>query len=198
MKQIWPAPERNKEPILAVLRTVLPTSGRVLEIASGSGQHVAYFAAQLTGLVFLPSDPSEENRASIAAYVAELGLPNLEAPRAISVGDDDWGTGVVDAVFCANMIHIAPWEATLGLFGGSARVLGEGAPLVVYGPFVIDGEPIAESNRAFDEDLRRRDARWGVRDLGDVIRIAAEAGFAFESRVPMPANNQTVAFRRIR
>jgi len=198
MKQIWPAPERNKEPILAVLRTVLPTSGRVLEIASGSGQHVAYFAAQLPGLVFLPSDPSEENRASIAAYVAELGLPNLEAPRAISVGDDDWGTGVVDAVFCANMIHIAPWEATLGLFGGSARVLGEGAPLVVYGPFVIDGEPIAESNRAFDEDLRRRDARWGVRDLGDVIRIAAEAGFAFESRVPMPANNQTVAFRRIR
>lgn len=198
MKQIWPAPERNKEPILAVLRTVLPTSGRVLEIASGSGQHVAYFAAQLPGLVFLPSDPSEENRASIAAYVAELGLPNLEAPRAISVGDDDWGTGVVDAVFCANMIHIAPWEATLGLFGGSARVLGEGAPLVVYGPFVIDGEPIAESNRAFDEDLRRRDARWGVRDLGDVIRIAVEAGFAFESRVPMPANNQTVVFRRIR
>lgn len=198
MKQVWPAPERNKEPILAVLRTVLPASGRVLEIASGTGQHVAYFASALPNLRFLPSDPSAENRASIAAFVDELRLPNLEAPRAIDVVDEDWGLDPVDAVFCANMIHIAPWEAAIGLLRGSARLLPADAPLVLYGPFAIDGAHTSESNRAFDEDLRRRDPRWGVRDLGDVLRIAGEAGLVFESRTPMPANNQTVVFRRTR
>lgn len=198
MKQVWPAPERNKEPILAVLRTVLPASGRVLEIASGTGQHVAYFASALPNLRFLPSDPSAENRASIAAFVDELRLPNLDAPRAIDVVDEDWGLDPVDAVFCANMIHIAPWEAAIGLLRGSARLLPADAPLVLYGPFAIDGAHTSESNRAFDEDLRRRDPRWGVRDLGDVLRIAGEAGLVFESRTPMPANNQTVVFRRTR
>jgi SAM-dependent methyltransferase len=193
----WPAPERNKEPILEVLRQVLPSSGRVLEIASGTGQHAAHFARALPNVVWQPTDPSPENLASIAAWVREEGLPNLAAPRALDVEASDWGIDRVDAVFCANMIHIAPWSCTRALLAGAARVLPAGAPLVLYGPFREDGVPTAPSNETFDADLRARNPAWGLRALGEVVREAEAVGLAFDERVAMPANNLAVVFRRV-
>lgn len=192
MKQCWPAPERNKDPILAVLARVLPARGELLEIASGSGQHAAHFAAHLPALTFRPSDVDPENLASIRAWVRDAGLPNLREPLALDVLADDWGVGRVDAVFNANMIHIAPWECGLALLRGAARHLRPGGVLVMYGPFRIGGAHTAPSNETFDAGLRARDPRWGVRDLEEVVSEAERAGLAFEERVPMPANNQAL------
>jgi len=193
----WPAPERNKEPILEVLRRVLPSSGTVLEIASGTGQHAAHFARALPGLAWQPTDASPENLASIAAWVRDEALPNLLAPRALDVEAIDWGVEGVDAVFCANLIHIAPWSCALGLLAGAARVLPVGAPLVLYGPFREEGVPTATSNEAFDADLRARNPAWGLRVVGDVVREAAAVGLAFDERVAMPANNLAIVLRRV-
>jgi hypothetical protein len=196
MKQCWPAPERNKEPILDVLRRVLPARGTLLEVASGSGQHAAFFAAWLPELCFQPSDVDPDNLASIAAYVNEAQRPNLLAPRLLDVCAEDWGVGTVDAVFNANMIHIAPWACCLGLMQGAARHLASEGPLVLYGPFRIGGEHTAESNRAFDERLKAQNVSWGVRDLEQVVQVADAAGLTFVERVAMPANNQTLVFRK--
>lgn len=195
MGECWPAPERNKEPILDVLRRVLPASGRCLEIASGSGQHAVHFARHLPAWTWQPTDVAAENLASIRAWVREAALPNLREPLRIDVASDDWGVGAVDAVFCANLLHIAPWSAGLGLLRGAGRHLAPGGVLVLYGPFRIDGAHTAPSNAAFDADLRARDARWGVRDLADVTAAAARSGLALAERVAMPANNQTLVFR---
>lgn len=196
MKLCWPAPERNKEPILAVLKRVLPETGTLLEIASGSGQHAAYFAAALPALRILPSDVDPAHLASIAAYRAEAG-PNLLAPIRLDVCAADWGLeGAIDAIFCANMIHIAPFEACLGLLDGAGRQLGRGGVLVLYGPFRIGGVHTADSNAAFDRSLKERDPRWGVRDL-EVVAAEAEArGLDLRERVPMPANNQCLVLGR--
>lgn len=194
-KQVWPAPERNKEAILEVLQRVFPGTGRVLEIASGSGQHAAHFARNLPGLLFQPSDVDPENLESIRAWVREAKLPNLFEPIALDVQSADWGA-VYDAIFNANMVHIAPWECAKALLRGVGRHLESGGAFAIYGPFKLGGVHTSESNAAFDEDLKRRDPRWGVRDAEAVITLAEEAGLTFSERVPMPANNQTLVFVR--
>lgn len=200
----FPATRRNRDAILEVLRRVLPAQGRVLEIGSGSGQHVVHFAADLPHLRFVPSDLEPEHRDSIAAWTAHLGLDNVEPPLAIdaSAGPGvrervaDWGVDRVDAVYCANVIHIAPWEVCLGLMAGAAARVGEGAPVILYGPFKRDGQHTAPSNEAFDHSLRGRDPRWGVRDLAQVSDVARGHGLELDEVVEMPANNLTVVWRR--
>ena len=194
-KMSWPAPERNKGPILEVLRAVLLEPGVVLEIACGTGQHAAHFARHLPHVIWQPSDLDPENLASAAAWALEAALPNLRAPVALDVTARVWPLEAADAIFCANMIHIAPWEATLGLLAGAARRLGPGAPLILYGPYRFDGEFTAPSNARFDDSLRARDPRWGVRDLAAVE--AAASGFALERVEALPANNHAVVFRRV-
>lgn len=196
MKQTWPAPERNKHPILDVLKRVLPERCSVLELSSGSGQHAAFFAAEQPSWTWQPSDLDPENLASIAAWTKEARLSNLREPLRIDVLDADWGVGVVDAIFCANMIHIAPWACGVALITGAARHLKPGGRLVIYGPFSVGGVHTAESNAAFDASLKARDASWGVRDCDDVIALAAQHGLCFVERVPMPANNQSLVFER--
>jgi SAM-dependent methyltransferase len=192
----YPAPERNKAPILEVLRRVLPPQGAVLEVASGTGQHVAYFAANLPNLQWLPSDPEENHRHSIAARVKEAGLGNVAPPLALDVRARLWPVRGIDAIVCSNMIHIAPWEAALALLAQAGVLLPPGGPLVLYGPYRRGGKHTAPSNAEFDADLRRRNPQWGVRDLDDVQRHAGEAGLVLEEVVEMPANNLCVVFRR--
>ena len=194
MKQCWPAPERNRQPILDVLTRVLPSSGTLLEIASGSGQHAVHFARALPGLVWQPSDLDPDNLASIRAWVVEAALPNLREPIALDVLEPVWDVGRLDACFNANMIHIAPWECCAALFAGLRRHLEPGGVFVLYGPFRIGGAHTAPSNETFDAGLRARDPRWGVRDLEAVVEEAERAGLTLTERVPMPANNQSLVF----
>ena len=196
MKRVAPAAERNRVAIAEVLREVLPPSGLVVEIASGSGQHASFFARTFPALTWQPTDLDEDARASIAAYRREEGLSNLQAPLHLDASGDDWPIARADAVVCINMIHIAPWAACLGLLRGAVRVLPPGGVLVLYGPFVIDGDFIADSNIAFDQRLRGENPQWGVRELRDVERAAADAGLRLDRCVPRPANNQVVVFRR--
>jgi hypothetical protein len=195
-KRVAPAAERNKEPILEVLREVLPAQGLVLEVASGSGQHAAFFARALANLTWQPSDADEGALASIRAYCEEAALGNLLSPILLDANSTSWPIERADAVVSINMIHIAPWAACLGLCDGSARILPTEAPLVLYGPFVIDGDFIAPSNVEFDRRLRSENAAWGVRELRDVERAAVERGFRLDRVVARPANNQIVVFRR--
>jgi SAM-dependent methyltransferase len=194
-RRFAPAAARNREPILDVLRAHLPASGTALEIASGSGEHAVAFAAAFPTLVWQPSDPDPANRASIAAWIAAAGTPNLLPPIDLDATAEIWPLATADAVVCINMIHIAPWAACLGLLRGAARLLAPGGLLYLYGPFKRDGAHTAPSNAAFDESLRARDPAWGVRDL-DEVREAAE-GFAPPTVVAMPANNLSVLFRRV-
>ena len=195
-----PAASRNAEPILAVLRRVLPARGRVLEVASGTGEHALYFAGRLPGLVFQPSDPDPGCRASIDAWRMHAGLPNLLPPLALDVHRAPWPIepeAAPDALLCINMIHIAPWTACLALLDGAATWLAPGAPLFLYGPYREGGAHTAPSNEDFDASLRARDPSWGVRDLESVRAEAEARGFALEEVVPMPANNRSVIFRRV-
>lgn len=192
----FPATRRNQDAILDVLRRVLPWRGRVLEIGSGSGQHVVHFAAELPRLHFVPSDLEAVHRDSVAAWTAHLGLDNVETPLAIDASTDRWGVDRTDAIYCANVIHIAPWEVCLGLMAGAAARVGEGAPVILYGPFKRDGRHTAPSNEAFDHSLRSRDPRWGVRDLSEVTEVASSHGLELDEVVEMPANNLTVVWRR--
>lgn len=191
----YPAPERNKGVILEVLRGALPTRGRVLEIASGTGQHVVHFAAALPQLQWLPSDPEAAHRESIQARIRQSNLSNVAAPLALDVLDATWPVDHADAVVCINMIHIAPWEAALALLREGARLLPAGGLLYLYGPFRRDGAHTAPSNEAFDTDLRRRDPAWGVRNLEDVAVQAAGHGLMLQDVIDMPANNFSVLFR---
>lgn len=193
-----PAVARNREPILEVLRRVLPHEGRVLEIASGTGEHAVFFAAALPGLVWIPTDADPSALPSITAHRALAALPNVEPPRLLDTREP-WPLEAderIAALVAINVIHISPWEATVALFGGAAAVLPAGAPLVTYGPYAIDGAHTAPSNEAFDASLRARDPRSGVRDVTDVARVAEDAGFTLEERIAMPANNFTLVFRR--
>lgn len=195
MKQHAPATDRNREPILSVLREVLPARGLVLEIASGTGQHAAAFARAFPGLVWQPSDPSEAALASIAAWRDEAGKGNLRPPIALDV-EQPWPVNQADALVCINMIHIAPWTAARALLAGAGRILPEGAPLYLYGPYRVRDRPTAPSNEAFDASLRARDPRWGLRWLHEVEAEARRAGLALERTVDMPANNLSVVLRR--
>jgi cyclopropane fatty-acyl-phospholipid synthase-like methyltransferase len=192
-----PAAQRNRGPILEVLQRVLPARGRVLEIASGSGEHVVHFARALPQLTWQPSDPDPAARESIRAWIAHEKLDTALTPLALDVTRARWAHALepVDAVLCINMIHISPWEACLGLLYGCEMLLPQGGPLVLYGPFMRAGAHTAPSNAAFDASLRRQDPRWGVRDLDDVQREAALRGFQLAEVVEMPANNLTVVLR---
>lgn len=187
-----PAASRNREPILQVLRRVLPPQGRVLELASGSGEHAVHFARALPGVTFQPSDPDEARRASIAAYVADARLPNLLPPIELDAAAP-WPDIAADAVLCINMVHIAPWAAAEGLVRGAGRL---GGMLILYGPYRRQGRHTADSNAAFDADLRARNREWGVRDMEAVTGLAAANGYAPPEIVAMPANNFMLVFRR--
>lgn len=188
--------ERNKAPILDVLQRVLPGTGTVLEVASGTGQHVVYFARALPELSWQPSDAESRALAWIESLVDASALANVRMPLRLDVHEQPWPLRRVDAVVCINMIHIAPWTATQALFRGVDSVLDAAGPLVLYGPYRRDGLHTAPSNEAFDLDLKARNSHWGVRDLGEVEAEAGKYGFALDEVVEMPANNLTVVFRR--
>jgi hypothetical protein len=192
----FPHVARNREPILEVLRRVLPRQGLVLEIASGGGEHAAYFASNLPGLIWQPTDANAEMFESIAAHRAAAGVANLLAPLHLDVTSQQWPVERADALVCCNMIHIAPWAATEGLIAGAGRTLPRGAPLYLYGPFKVEGRHTAPSNEDFDTSLRARNPLWGVRDLTDVSSLAKRYGFVLAETVSMPANNLSVIFRR--
>lgn len=191
-----PAADRNAAPIMAALQRLLPARGVLLEVASGTGQHAARASAALPGWTWQPSDADPAALASIAAWCA--GLPRVRAPLPLDVLAPTW-PGVpdrVDAVFCANLIHIAPWAVCGALMRGSARHLSPTGLLLTYGPFVEDGVPTAPSNLAFDADLRARDPAWGLRRRADVEREAAAAGLMLRERVALPANNLLLVWAR--
>jgi SAM-dependent methyltransferase len=179
-----------------VLQRVLPVRGRVLEVASGTGQHVVHFARAMPGLTWLPSDPEAPHREAIQARIAAAGLGNIASPLRLDVLELPWPIGRADAVVCINMIHIAPWEAALSLLREAAVLLPEQGVLYLYGPYRRDGVHTAESNAAFDADLRRRDPAWGVRNLEDVAEAAGANGLVLEQTVEMPANNLSLVFCR--
>jgi hypothetical protein len=189
------AASRNRGPILDVLRDVLPESGLVLEIASGSGEHVAHFAAQFPGLTFVPSDPSPKASDSIAAWITHTGAMNIEAPLALDVTSAPWPIARADAMICINMVHISPWSATESLFANASRILPVGASLYVYGPYKRGGVHTAPSNAEFDAGLRAQNPSWGVSDLEAVIDLARQTGFDGPEIVEMPANNLSLIFR---
>jgi hypothetical protein len=196
LRQHAPSAERNREPILAVLERVLPATGTVLEIASGTGQHAIHFAAALPHLVWQPSDLDDEARASIAAWTAHSGLANVRPPLALDVRDASWGIEAAAAIVCINMIHISPWESAQALIGGAGRMLGAGGVLFLYGPYRRGGAHTAPTNAAFDEQLQRRNPAWGVRNMEDVVALADAAGFDADEPVEMPANNFSLVFRK--
>ncbi len=193
---LFPAAERNKEPILGVLRTVLPAAGSVLEIASGAGQHVVHFARALPSLRWLPSEPDASAHAILGERVEQSGLDNVDEPLALDALDARWPVDGAAAMLCINMVHISPWAATEGLLTHAGRLLGAGAPLVLYGPYRRDGRHTAASNEVFDESLRARNPEWGVRDLERVVAAAESRGLALDEAIEMPANNLTVVLRR--
>ncbi len=196
MKRSAPAVARNREPILAVLRGCLPPHGLVLEVASGTGEHAAHFAAAFPHLEFQPSDADAEARASIDAWRDELALANLRPAIALDAQATDWPIAAADAVLCINMIHISPWSATVGLIAGASRVLPPGGLLYLYGPYRRAEIQTAPSNDVFDADLRRRNPTWGLRDLEAVVAIAAAAALDHTDTIEMPANNLSVIFIR--
>jgi cyclopropane fatty-acyl-phospholipid synthase-like methyltransferase len=187
---------RNAPPIAAVLARVLPRAGTVLEIASGSGQHVVHFARAFPHLRFQPTDKDQEALRSIEAWRAEAGAENILPALALDVTRSPWPTAEADAILNINMIHISPWEACQALFRGAATLLNDRGLLYLYGPFRIDGRPTAPSNEVFDASLRARNPAWGLRTLGEVERLAETEGFFLEETVDMPANNLSVVFRK--
>jgi SAM-dependent methyltransferase len=187
---------RNREPILAVLKRLLPARALVLEIASGSGEHAAFFAKALPSVSWLPSEIDPKALASIAAFRAEAGVPNLLAPVRLDVTAASWPVKRINAVVCNNMTHISPWAASQGLVAGAARTLRAGGVLYLYGPYKIDGRHTAPSNSEFDAYLRQQNPEWGIRDLGDMRELGARHKLTLTETVPMPANNLSIILRR--
>lgn len=187
---------RNAGPIAEVLRDVLPARGLVLEVASGTGEHVLHFAREFQKLLWQPSDPEPAALRSIEAWRADSGLFNLLPPIGLDARAADWAVAKADAILCINMIHISPWPATVGLMRGAGRLLGGGAPLYLYGPYRQAGVETAPSNAAFDQSLKARDPEWGLRDLEEVVAEAEAQGFRLDRVVPMPANNLSVVLRK--
>lgn len=196
MKQHRAATDRNAEPIREVLERLLPTGARVLEVASGSGQHAVHMARAFPAVDWQPTDRDREALASIDAYAAEAALPNLRPALALDVVSGPWPEGPFDVVFCVNMVHIAPWAASEGLFAGASRVLAREGMLVTYGPYRFGGAFTAPSNAEFDASLRARDPSWGVRDVDDLDALASQCGLERSETVAMPANNHVLVYRR--
>jgi len=190
-----PAALRNRGPILDVLRTVLPQQGLVLEIASGSGEHVVHFAGALRELSWQPSDPNPEALASIASWAAAEGLATIRVPIAIDAAAASWPLARANAILCINMVHISPWAATRGLMRGAATLLPPGGPLILYGPYVRAGVETAESNRAFDADLRARNPEWGLRSLQALSAEAQAHGLLLDAVHELAANNLILVYR---
>lgn len=196
MKRHAPAAARNSEPIAQVLERELPESGIVLEIASGSGEHAVFMAQRFPALRWQPSDQDPEALLSIDGWASEAGLANLLSAVTLDASSADWPVDNADAILCVNMVHISPWEAAEGLFRGAARLLGKGAPLILYGPYFEDDTETAPSNIAFDESLRSRNPAWGLRRLSQMDLLASQTGFERTARYEMPANNLTLVYRR--
>jgi hypothetical protein len=210
-RQFAPATQRNREPILEVLLQVLPPTGTVLEISSGTGEHAVFFAPHLQPRLWIPSDPNPIARASIAAWRQQGAAANLLAPIAIDASDSSWpieqaelpeglqGLNLqqnpIEAIVNINMIHIAPWSACLGLFAGARRILPTGGILYLYGPFKQGGQHTAPSNEAFDASLQAQNLAWGVRNLDDVVAVAQAHNFKLTQSIAMPANNFSIVFQ---
>lgn len=194
-RETAPSAERNKQAILEVLERVLPARGLVLEIGSGTGQHVAHFAAGLPHLEFQPAELDLARHPSIVAWT--VGLANVRPPASFDLTREPWPVRAADAIVCINVIHISPWEATLALMRNAGKMLPAGNVLVTYGPYARGGRHTAPSNEEFDANLKSRDPRWGVRDMDDVASVAKESGLQLEEAVAMPANNFTLVFRRL-
>jgi len=196
------AADRNKQPILEVLRTVLPEGGTALEIASGTGQHAAFFAAALPGWTWQPTDADADALPAIAAWTAQSGAANVRPPLLLDVMAAQWPaqgvpfTEPFDAIYCANMLHIAPWATCAALMQGGARHLAPRGVLLTYGPYLEDDVPTAPGNLSFDQSLRQQDPAWGIRRLADVAQEAQRAGLLLRQRHEMPANNLLLVFGR--
>lgn len=188
---------RNAAPIADRLRALLPPRGLVLEVASGTGEHILHFAGLFPRLLWQPSDPEPAALRSIEAWRARSGLPNLLPPVALDARAAAWPVDEADAILCINMVHISPWAATTGLMRGAGRLLDAGAPLYLYGAYRRAGAATAPSNEAFDADLRARNPQWGVRDLEEVVAEAEKNGLRLDAVTGMPANNLSVVFRKI-
>lgn len=191
-----PAALRNREPIAQVLAEWLAQSGLVLEVASGTGEHSVYFAQRFPGLEWQPSDKDPDALDSIRAWRSEAALGNIREPIVIDAASSGWPIERADAVLNINMVHISPWSSALGLLDGAARLLGPGAPLILYGPWITDAAETAPTNLAFDQDLRRRDAEWGLRKVEHFAAEALARDLRFIERRPMPANNLMLLFRK--
>jgi hypothetical protein len=196
VKRVAPAAGRNREPIAAVLAEELPATGIVLEVASGTGEHAVHFARTFPALEWQPTDPDADARASIAAWRDEERLANLREPIELDASAPRWPIARADAVLCINMVHISPVEATEGLVAGAGHVLGPGAPLILYGPYLEEAVETAASNLEFDASLGSRNPAWGLRSVEWLDGVAARHGFARTRRVAMPANNLTLVYRR--
>ena len=195
-RQYAPATVRNRDFILDVLRDVLPITGVILEIASGSGEHVVHFARNLPSLVFQPSDPEPDALLSVAAWVKDAQVTNVRAPIVLDASQSPWPIASAEGIICINMVHISPSDATVGLIKGAAAALPPGSPLYLYGPYKRKGFATAPSNQAFDQSLRDRNPNWGLRDLEAVAAMAQSVGFSAPVITEMPANNLSVVFRR--
>jgi hypothetical protein len=191
-----PATARNRDPIAAVLGDELPPSGLVLEVASGTGEHAIHFAGLFPALDWQPTDPDDVSRESISAWRDAVGAANLRAPVRLDAAAPDWPLDDADAILCINMVHISPWEATLGLLDGAARLLPSGGPLILYGPYLRDGVETAPSNLAFDADLKMRNPAWGLRDVAAMDDAAGARALSRTRLVEMPANNLMLVYRR--
>jgi SAM-dependent methyltransferase len=190
-----PAALRNREPIAEVLKDWLPSTGLVLEVASGTGEHAALFAERFPNLEWQPSDVDPDALRSIRAWRDEARLPNLRDPLRLDAASAEWPIAKADAVLSINMVHISPWTSALGLMEGAARLLSGGGALILYGPWLKDDIPTADSNMAFDADLRRRDPQWGLRRVEDFAAAAAERGLVLQEVRAMPANNLMLLLR---
>lgn len=196
-KRHAPATARNREPIAEVLARELPPRGQVLEIASGTGEHAAFFAARFPSLVWQPSDPDPQALASIAAYCADYEGDNLKNPLLLDAATPAiWPVSQADAILCINMVHISPWEASEGLFAGAAQILGgKNLPLILYGPYFEQGVETAASNHEFDASLKARNPQWGLRDAEKIDILAQRHGMARSARYALPANNIMLVYR---
>lgn len=192
-----PATMRNRDAIVAGLREVLPQTGTILEVASGTGEHAVYFGQKFPNLTFQPSDPDPECCRSIAAWTAREEVENVRAPLQLDALAGKWDINQPAAILCINMIHIAPWEASIGLFNHAMELLAPGAPLYLYGPYFREGIEPAQGNLDFERSLKSRNLQWGIRDVADIDALAEKTGFNRESLIEMPANNISLIYRKL-